>query len=129
MDHYPTATYTFSKEELPVIKMKMLNWLRPFSIFSYFDNNRYEHAPNRFELLVGAGAHQTLRELPSASDNWWMGHLNYDYKNKLNKSLLSRHTAQTGFEDVFFYQPENLVYIPFQEDKLVVSCVKGNPQL
>jgi para-aminobenzoate synthetase component 1 len=34
----------------------MLNWLRPFSIFCYLDNQQYQIAPHTTDCLVAAGS-------------------------------------------------------------------------
>lgn len=98
--------YAFPADQLPVIKRKMLNWLRPFSIFAYLDNNEYKHDPCRYELLIAAGArqHYTLDELPEGE--WVFGHLNYDYKNTIDPTLASRHPQDSGFGYCSFYTPE-----------------------
>lgn len=103
-------TFPFAEEELQTIKKKMLNWLRPFSIFVYLDNNNYRHGPVRFELLAGAGM-MSSGDSPEPGD-WMLGHIAYDHKNKLEPRLSSRHPEQIGFADSFFFCPETVVYIP-----------------
>jgi len=107
-----SVTYTFQAEELALLKIKMLNWLRPFSIFAYLDNNSYAHQPNRFELLTGAGAEETFQYPDISGGDWLFGHAAYDLKNKLVPQLTSKHEEQTGFADCLFFRPEIVAYIP-----------------
>ncbi|WP_118951234.1 anthranilate synthase component I family protein [Taibaiella helva] len=106
-----SVTYSFAEEDLPLLKNKMLNWLRPFSIFTYLDNNGYKHAPVRYELLAGAGTAAVCDHVPESTADWYFGHLCYDYKNKVEPHLSSNHPDRTGFDTVFFFCPETVVYI------------------
>jgi para-aminobenzoate synthetase component 1 len=116
-----SVSYSFAKEELAAIKNKMLNWLRPFSIFAYLDNNEYRHAPNRFELLAGAGNAGTLPDITEGRGDWVFGHFAYDFKNRLEARLHSRHEARQGFADQFFFRPEVVAYIAFDTTALIVE--------
>ncbi len=121
-----TASFSFKGSELGTVKHKMLNWLRPFSIFAYFDNNRYAHEPNRFEMLVGAGSLE-LVPMPFANGDWLFGHIAYDYKNQIEQKLLSKHPDTIGFKDNCFFQPQIVLYIPFGMNEVYISCATGNP--
>ncbi|HYO20968.1 MAG TPA: hypothetical protein VER36_01100, partial [Flavisolibacter sp.] len=63
----------------------MLNWLRPFSIFCYLDNQQYGIAPHQTECLVGVGATESIeggdiREADAflEKNQWVFGHLSYE---------------------------------------------------
>jgi len=121
--------FPFEQNDLPVIKMKMLNWLEPFSIFIYLDNNSYAHAPNRFEALAATGNAEILTHFPSdeeLGDNWHFGHLAYDYKNTIEPRLQSRHADRTGFSDISFFKAEIVIYIPFGSAELVIESTHNN---
>lgn len=123
------VSYTFDKETLPEIKSKMLDWLKPFGIFTYLDNNGYGNAPNRFELLVGAGQRGApSATVPETDGDWWMGHIAYDYKNVLEPALGTALADRCGRDvaDCFFYRPEVVAYIPYGETVLHLSCYNGN---
>ncbi|WP_118972555.1 anthranilate synthase component I family protein [Taibaiella koreensis] len=122
-----SVTYSFAEEDLSQLKNKMLNWLRPFSIFAYLDNNSYNHAPVRFELLAGAGMIDSSDHMPDNSEDWYFGHLCYDYKNHVEPKLSSRHPHTTGFDTVFFFCPETVVYIPAHSHTLHVATVHVDP--
>lgn len=123
-----SASYSFAREELIVIKNKMLNWLRPFSIFAYLDNNEYRHGPNRFELLAGAGSAGICNTLAAGNGDWLFGHLAYDFKNQLEPRLQSRHEGKQGFADRFFFSPQYVAYIPSGEHTLYVESLDEAPE-
>jgi para-aminobenzoate synthetase component 1 len=123
MSERNVISYSFQKEELQTIKNKMLNWLRPFSIFSYLDNNRYSHAPNRFEMIAGAGSTGSFNTVDTFENDWLFGHLAYDYKNQIEPSLSSRHEEKNGFGDSFYFKPQIVVFIPFGLCELHVAAL------
>src|SRR6218665_2656456 len=106
MSERNTISYSFAEQELQTIKNKMLNWLRPFSIFSYLDNNSYRHGPNRFEMIAAVGLEERFYTVDDAGGDWLFGHIGYDYKNRIEPSLSSRHAGFVGFDDVFFFRPQ-----------------------
>lgn len=119
--------HDFSSGDLPDLKAKMLNWLRPFSIFAYLDNNDYSNAPNRFELLLACDpvAFYASPDLPCG--DWVFGHLSYDFKNKTDLTLHTRHPRQPGFGDCFFFIPETVCFIPFGKNELHIESVSRDP--
>lgn len=116
-----TISYSFNKGELQSVKNKMLNWITPFSIFSYLDNNEYKNKPTRFELLAAAGCIARFDSLPDKNEDWIFGHLTYDFKNTLEPRLSSRHDDKIGFATSFFYQPEIVAYVPHDSTTLYLS--------
>lgn len=112
----------FSPSELPILKIKMLNWLRSFSIFAYLDNNGYNHAPNRYELLIGAGAAKVYDVLPGHQTRWLFGHLCYDYKNIVEPKLYSSHPDRTGFKDSYWFEPEVIVSVLHNSCQLCIEA-------
>lgn len=108
-------SYQFLSLDLKTIKLKVLNWLQQFGTFAYLNNNNYHIAPNRYELLVGVESILTVDNLSFIENNkvndWWFGHLNYDYKSQLFSQLNSRHTAQLKNEDCQFFKPKIVVSI------------------
>jgi para-aminobenzoate synthetase component 1 len=123
MSERNVISYSFRKEELQTIKNKMLNWLRPFSIFSCLDNNQYSHGPNRFEMIAGAGSAGFFNSVDAFENDWLFGHLAYDYKNNIETSLSSRHEDKIGFQDSFYFRPQVVVFIPFGLYELHVATL------
>ncbi len=122
------ASFSFGEETLQIIKRKMLNWLRPFSIFAYLDNNKYRHEPLRFEMLAGAGAVTFFNQLEEAYGDWLLGHIAYDYKNNIEPGLSSAHADKIGFSDSCFFCPETVVYIPAGQSELHVASLHADAE-
>lgn len=115
--------FDFQQSELKDLKLKMLNWMKPFSIFSYMDNNAYTHQPNRFEILLGAGVQKSFLNIPKNQEDWVFGHVNYDFKNKIIPQLISEGRNDSGFNDCFFFVPEIVLSIPFGTTTLTVETL------
>jgi para-aminobenzoate synthetase component 1 len=126
MSQRNTVSYSFPKKELQTIKNKMLNWLKPFSIFSYLDNNEYQHGPNRFEVIAAAGVARILASVDESGADWAFGHIAYDYKNTVEPSLTSRHQEQIGFGNYFFFRPQVVIYIPAGSCQLHIAALEQN---
>lgn len=122
--------YTFPKKELENLKLKMLNWLRSFNIFAYLDNNNYHHPPNRFECLIGAGAHQAFQDPERLPENEWLfGHLNYEFGQLFFKKINWQKTpANDAFPNCFFFLPEIVLLIPFGKNELHISTIGPAPE-
>jgi len=120
--------FSFSQNDLPVIKAKMLNWLEPFSIFVYLDNNSYNHSPNRFEAIAATGI-QTSGHFPAPEqlkNSWYFGHFAYDYKNEIEPGLQSRHPNLGGFSDAAFFKAQTVAYIPYGSSELVIESADND---
>jgi para-aminobenzoate synthetase component 1 len=128
MQRIKEIRHSFQPEELPQIKRKMLNWLQPFSIFTYLDNNSYNNAPNRFEILAGAGMLRQYNHLPDSAATWLMGHFSYDYKNQVEPGLKSRHPNLSGFAECLFYEPAIVAYVAHGSAELVIQSSSHDPQ-
>jgi len=118
-----SAAYTIPQGTLQSIKNKMLNWIRPFSIFAYLDNNGYCHKPCRFELLAAAAPLSLCSDIDAGEGDWLFGHLAYDYKNKVEPRLQSRHPFLSGFKEQLFFRPAIVVSVASGSDRLEVSTV------
>lgn len=79
-----------NKQSFPVdhlsiddLKLKVLQWLRSCSTFSFLDNNSYNNQPNRYELLVGANAASVVEfeALNRYHDQWMFGQLDFEFHN------------------------------------------------
>jgi len=112
----------------------MLEWSKHFSIFLYLDSNHYADRYGRFECLLAAGARSVvqlsqndgLSEVFSyyqQAHDWLFGHIGYDYKNELERGLTSSNSANIGFEPMYFFCPEYVVYIKRGEAAVVVETI------
>ena len=125
--------FEISCDDLPRLKIKMLNWLRQFGIFAYLDNNQYQNLFNRYELLVGAGVQQIYSD-PEAitaafGKEWLFGHINYDFKNRLYQDLKSEHIAWFHNEALQFFKPEIVLYLPYRSTELHIESNALSPEI
>jgi len=120
---------------------KMLNWAEQFGIFLFLNNNGYTQCPpHRFDWLLGAGAghfRQFTSERPllstvdfeeELSPPIWLGHIAYDYKNFLEKSLQTRLSATHEFLPWFFFVPQILLTWSQKEKTCTIACDDANPE-
>lgn len=130
------AIYTIAEGQCAIIKTRMLNWSQRFSILVFLDSNNYRDPYSRFECLGGFGTGHVVTErdgMEGASafheehKDWLFGHINYDYKNRLERGLKSRHEAVSGFDDICFFQPEIVCYITTDKAELVIETLTTDP--
>ncbi|RYZ27633.1 MAG: anthranilate synthase component I family protein [Chitinophagaceae bacterium] len=103
----------------------MLNWLRPFSIFCYLDNQQYQIAPHQTDCLVAAGAHAFFEgaDIKLAdgflgdAKEWVFGHLSYELKNSLYH-FASNKEDKIGFPLYYFFRPQ--VVLEIKNNNLVI---------
>ncbi|HEY9177838.1 MAG TPA: anthranilate synthase component I family protein [Flavipsychrobacter sp.] len=130
------ASFSLKAEQQENIKKRMLNWSKQFSILLLLDSNNYTDRYSRYEFLLGAGVYGfvpvaepgELYKFHNEHKDWLFGHINYDYKNQLEPKLSSRHKAQTGFPDFFFFQPEVVCYICTGQQELVIETISTSPE-
>lgn len=130
MSQHCDFVYTFHRKELENLKLKMLNWLRPFNIFVYLDNNNYRHQPNRFECLIGAGALQIFSDPENLPENEWIfGHLNYEFGQRFfTKVNWQKKPSKDSFPNCLFFLPETVLSIPYGKTELHISTIHPNPE-
>jgi para-aminobenzoate synthetase component 1 len=125
-------TFSFGPEELKIIKQKMLNWSRKFSIFLFLDSNEYTAQGGRYECLLGAGAlsvinpesnvpFSELYHFYEGKKDWVFGHIAYDLKNVLEPKLTSSHKQKHNFPLLQFFVPEILVGIETGTSELFIE--------
>lgn len=90
----------------------MLNWLKPFSIFCYLDNNDYNTLHHSFDCLVAAGVKKTISTLDEVNKQvsegcWLFGHLSYDLKDQFFPTQARK--SPIDFPPLFFFEPELLL--------------------
>ena len=95
----------------------MLNWLRPFSIFCYLDNQQYQIAPHSTDCLVAAGSYayvegNDIKEANGflANHQWVFGHLNYELQNAVHSINSNKHD-KIGFPPFYFFAPQIVLEI------------------
>lgn len=109
----------------------MLNWANRFNICCLLDNQQYHLPHHSFECLLAAGASHTLTASAGNAfdqlsgfykehNDWLFGHLSYDLKNEL-EPLKSSHPDPIAFPDLFFFVPEIIIQLNFQEISIGMS--------
>lgn len=111
----------FPYEQLPALKLQMLNWANRFNICCFMDNHGYQANLHSYECLLAAGSRSflsrqagtaltDLREFSQSSGDWLFGHLGFGMKAEIlcNRTLLN---DPIGFPDCFFFVPDTLVLV------------------
>lgn len=108
---------SFELSDVPAFKEKMLNWLKPFGIFCYLDNQQYAFAPQQEECLAAAGVKEAVEgdDIKSADGffakkQWAFGHLGYELKNSLHRPAPAKKD-KIGFPPFYFFSPQIVLEI------------------
>ncbi|MFA6152519.1 MAG: anthranilate synthase component I family protein [Chitinophagaceae bacterium] len=115
----------------------MLHWANQCNILLFLDSNQYTHTNGAYECLCGAGGLTEVRndnnQLSGLKENfmqhkdWLFGHINYDFKNKLER-LKSEYASHYEFDDIHFFQPETVCYILRNECEIHIESAFKNPE-
>lgn len=148
---------SFPLDHVSEFKKKMLNWLRPFSIFCYLDNQRYGFEPHQAECLVGVGVYDFVQgtDIKTADEflkrkEWAFGHLSYELQHPAHQLSLSKED-KIGFPLFYFFHPQvvlevgsnqvtihgthpekifaEIVATPFESKASAPSAIAVNPSL
>lgn len=129
------ATYLLADKAYTDIKRRMLNWANQFSILLFLDSNSYDDSYGRYECLLATGDEHSdkissLDELGTAhtdTNDWWFGHICYDYKNELEPKLASAHAEVMGFPQFRFFRPQTVCYISRGQKELTIETIGVEP--
>jgi para-aminobenzoate synthetase component I len=129
--------YQQEVQHISLFKQQLLHWLKNEQVFCYLDNNEFQqYQHHHFELLVGIGCHisitahysnafEQLNSFFQQQNDWLFGHLGYDLKNETEK-LSSENNDGLHFPDLFFFQPETVIYIKPNSLVVVVESIQNN---
>ena len=129
--------YQQEVQSVSFFKQQLLQWLKNEQLFCYLDNNEFQqYQCHHFELLVGIGsnssikvnygnAFEQLNTFFQQKNDWLFGHLGYDLKNETEK-LFSENYDALQFPDLFFFQPETVIYIKPNSLVVVVESIQNN---
>lgn len=119
---------SFPLPDVPAFKQKMLNWLQPFGIFCYLDNQGYPTAPQQTECLVAAGVQNdvtgndlALVDLFLQKNPWAFGHLSYAVNQSLY-GLPSSKQDKIGFPPFYFFSPQ--IVLEIKGNRLAVHAAE-----
>jgi para-aminobenzoate synthetase component 1 len=125
-------TTSFTIKDSALFKQQMLNWANRFNIFVLLDNNQYNSPYNSIECIIAINAIQSfeakenvieeLKTFIHSTKDWLFGHVNYDFKNQLEK-LSSSHIDNIQFPDIFLFQPEIIIELKNEEVKISSSNI------
>ncbi len=113
----------------------MLNWVEPFSIFCFLDNNHYEG--QQFDYCLAAGMHShiefttgkafnELQNFFNEKSRWLFGHLGYDLKNEI-EALGNNKKAAVDFGAGYFFEPQ--IIIRLKAGHLQIASHTTQPEL
>jgi len=108
----------------------MLDWLKPFSIFCYLDNQQYNIAPHQSECIVAAGSQEIIEgadikemERLLEKKQWVFGHLSYEL-NASVYGLSSSKKDRIGFPLFHFFVPQ--IVLEIKNDELTIHASSPN---
>lgn len=108
---------SFELRDVPAFKKKMLNWLSPFGIFCYLDNQGYNLSPHREECLAAVGAADFIQgdDIGKAASffekgRWLFGHLAYELMHGFHHLPVTKRD-KTGFPLFYFFVPQIVLEI------------------
>lgn len=132
-------TFSTHINDVSVFKKQVVYWLQQHTVFACYDNNFYkQYNYSNYELLVGAGVYNILQpntdKVFSSVDNffrtvsdWCFGHFAYDLKNE-TEQLFSDNADNLHFPDLYFFQPETVIFIKRCSNVVTIECISENPK-
>jgi para-aminobenzoate synthetase component 1 len=123
--------HTFKIEDIPLFKLKLLQWSAKHNIVSFLDNHQYDSHNSIYECLAGVGSitkfdagedfFSSLSSFVTNTGDWIFGHLNYDIKNFI-EDIYSHNTDNINFPDVFLFVPEIVLFL--QQNQLIIGVIE-----
>ena len=113
-------------------KQKLLAWAQQFETVSWLDSNQYTQEYSSFDTILAAeeftsiktdfkNAFDKLAEFQNGTKDYLFGYLSYDLKNDV-EDLSSQNFDGLGFADLFFFQPQRIVFI--KGEKVIFKYLK-----
>lgn len=112
-----------------IIKQRMLDWAKQFSILCFLDSNSYHTPYGKYESLLAVSAGggdiatslSEVQQLHDRKKDWLFGHIAYDHKNELEPGLSSSHTDKTGFPHLQFFVPDTVCHINSEGSAITIE--------
>ncbi len=131
----------FSLTSEKSFKQKLFAWSQQFETIVWLDSNNYQQDYSSFSAALAVeeftaiktdyqGAFEKLKEYQSYTKDYIFGYIAYDVKNDVEK-LHSKNFDGLGFDDLFFFQPQKLIFIKnntaeFLYLKMVDADIEGD---
>ena len=105
----------------------MLNWVKPFNIFCFLDNNNYKFQQPEFDCILAAGESHSiylqqenlfdsLKQFSLQHQDWLFGHFNYPSLQK----------DEIDFPDAYFFVPKHIIKI--KNNKVIIDSLEQSPE-
>lgn len=115
------TTQTFTIDFPSDFKQRLFRWSQQFETIVWLDSNNYEQQYSSFDGCLAVdeftsiktdsqNAFEKLKEYQSYTKDYIFGYISYDVKNDVEK-LTSTNFDGLGFDDLFFFQPQKLIFI------------------
>ncbi|CAM1369722.1 Aminobenzoate synthetase [Tenacibaculum soleae] len=115
------TTQTFTIDFPSDFKQRLFRWSQQFETIVWLDSNNYEQQYTSFDGCLAVdeftsiktdsqNAFEKLKEYQSYTKDYIFGYISYDVKNDVEK-LTSTNFDGLGFDDLFFFQPQKLIFI------------------
>ena len=112
---------TFSVDKIDEFKSNLLTWSQQYETVVWLDSNQYNQSYSTFDCALAVdeftsiktdyfNAFEKLKEYQTITKDYIFGYISYDVKNDVEK-LSSKNFDGLDFADLFFFQPQKLVFI------------------
>ena len=116
---------TFFLENIEVFKKQLLAWGQQYETVVFLDSNNYEQTYGSYDAVLAVeeftsiktdyfDAFEQLKEYQSYTKDYLFGYLSYDLKND-RENLFSNNFDGLGFPDLYFFQPQKIIFIKGNE--------------
>lgn len=115
------TTFIQSIENPELLKKQLLQWSQQFRELVFLDSNSADSKHSSYDCILAAAAFTSLQTdyvnafedlnvYQKTTKDWLFGYLSYDLKNDTEK-LTSVNKEDLHFPDLFFFQPQKLIFI------------------
>jgi para-aminobenzoate synthetase component 1 len=112
---------SFTINKIDEFKSNLLNWSQQFETAIWLDSNEHNEDYSSFDCALAAEeftsiktdyftAFEKLKEYQTITKDYIFGYISYDVKND-TEQLNSSNFDGLGFADLFFFQPQKLIFI------------------
>jgi para-aminobenzoate synthetase component 1 len=116
---------TFSLDGIPNVKDKLLAWAQQYDTAIWLDANAHHQTYSSYDSILAVKeftaiktdyyqAFDKLKEYQTTTQDYIFGYIGYDVKNDV-ESLTSDNFDGLDFADLYFFQPQKLLFIKGKE--------------